>query len=363
MELRIFKSIMYGHLRPWLFQGDEKFFRTHLTPTFANPSTSIDEYYKVLKSIFNNNRELFDDESLDVYLRQPHSNSEYQILQPVVEVTLPPATNAKERFYYALIKNEATRTSNNVFQALSKKLQDYDRKYIVNVFKSNLVAVLSNFPSVVQSIESPDATTQAILNALKLHTVRLLKETELLYPQFLNSLPSDDAQIFMEYLKEEIPNEEYLKESEQVRQIKHHLKEVYTGIKLKTLANPNAISFGYTGNKDNLKATLQKLELAIDLLKNETSSDYLYEVLTSNDIDLNGPKIFLGINTNEFRYIINQLKPKFKNLKLSVIEQTDLFRSKDNPHQNLKARTLSSSTNYPDYAPNKATINSIIKEI
>lgn len=353
---------MYGHLRPWLFQGDEKFFRTHLTPTFANPSTSIDEYYKVLKSIFNNHRELFDDESLDVYLQKPHSNSEYQILQPIIELTLPPATNAKERFYYALIKNEATRTSNNVFQALSKKLQDYDRKYIVNVFKSNLVAVLSNFSSVVQSLEAPDATALAILNALKLHTVQLLKETELLYPQFLNSLPSDDAQIFMEFLKEEIPEDEIFTKSGQESHIRNSLLQTIANVPLRNIVSSNAFSFGFKGDGEALKIVLLQLSNQLDLVKQPTTAEHLLTLLTTKDIKTCTTEIFIGCETTEFRYIIDLWKPYFKKLTPTNIEKSNLFRSKDHPSTNLNAQNLYSSK-HKDKTKNQTTIDNIFKHM
>ncbi len=190
----------------------------------------------------------------------------------------------------------------------------------------------------------------------------MLLELQHLFSQYLNSIEADKYQIFQEYLNQPPPENEYYKVSDDIRQFKQHITEAKTGIKLKPVSNPNALSFGFLGDADKLQSVLNRLELSIDLLKNETTSNYLYEVLTTDDIDLNGPKIFLGLNTNEFRYILDQIKPKFKNLKLSMIEKTNLFRSKDNPNNNLKARTLSSSK--PAYnTANKATIDNILKEL
>ena len=365
MDLKIFNSILYGQLRPWLDKNRiDRFYTNRMTPNFIKPSHSINDYFTELKSILGKDNELTKDDNLDIYLRQPKKDINVEISQPLISFlneTLKP-TSPTERFYFNLIRNEATRTINNIFIALCREIKEIDRKYIVNSYKNSFVELLKNIASISDSITEEDKLSQRVINVLQENAIRILLELQHLFSDLLNTIEADKHQIFQEYLNQNPPDGEYFKVSNDIRQLKLHITEAKTGLKLKPVSNPNAVSFGFTGDTVILKSVLNRLELSVDLLKNETTSDYLYEVLTADDINLDGSKIFLGLNTNEFRYILDQIKPKFKNLKLSVIEKTNLFRSKDNPNNNLKARTLSSSKPASNTA-NKATIDNILKEL
>jgi hypothetical protein len=365
MELKILDSILFGQLRPWLEKNrNEKFYSNRFTPQFVKPTEHIDSYFKELRSILGNKNELVKDNPLERYFAQPKKDIEAHINQPLVVLngeSLEP-TSQIEWFYFSLIQNESTRTINNIFQAVCRDIGEVDRVYIVNRYKSSFIDLLKNIQSVSVDLLAEDELSIRVLSVLKQNAIRLLTELQLLFDKYINSIPCNKHQIYKEYLKQTPPEGEYYSEATELRLLKQLVTEAKTGIKLKPASNPNAISFGFNGDKDKLKSVLSRLEISIDLVKNDTTSEYLLEVLTTEDIDLNGPKIFLGINTNEFRYLLDQIKPKFKNLKLSVIEKVDLFRSKDNPQNNLKARTLSSSK--PAFeTTNKSTIDNILKEL
>lgn len=364
MELTILRSILLGQLRPWLSKNQNtKFFSNNLTPQFLNPKKGIDEYYKLLKGIYNNDKELFEDDSLAIYLKQPTSKIKQQIKEPLVLLPQLPPINPIERFYYALIKNEVTRISNNVLQAILKDIKDVDRKYIINSVKSNLVSFLSIIGDNQSIIISQDKTSQNIMSVLQSNTIRLLLEIELLYPHYLSSIQSDKYQIYSEYLKTDIPEkEEYYETNSLLYDISKLSTQVSKKIITKQLNVPDAINFGFNGDLTKFTYAINQLDLKLEIVKINTTIERFIEVFTSNNIDVDGSKIYLNINTNMFRYIIDQMKPNFKNLKLSVIEKTDLFRSKDNPSQNIKARTLSSSS-FSEFSPIKTTIDSIIKDM
>lgn len=364
MELTILRSILLGQLRPWLSRNqNNKFFTTNLTPQFLNPINGIDEYYNLLKDIYKSDRELFQDDSLTIYLKQPTLNIKQQISEPLIVLPQPTATNPIERFYYALIINEVTRVSNNILQAIIRDIKDIDRKYIVNSIKSNIVSFLSIIGDNQSFIKTQDPTSQNIMDVLQSNTVRLLLEIELLYPHYLSSIKSDKYQIFSEFLKTDIPKEEeYYIEKPLLKEISNLSTQVSKKIITQNLDIPDAISFGFNGDLTKFTYAIKQLDLKYEIIKGDTTIERFIEVFTSKNINVEASKIYLNINTNVFRYIIDQMKPNFKNLKLSVIEKTDLFRSKDNPAQNLKARTLSSSS-FPEFSPIKTSIDNIIKEM
>ena len=120
------------------------------------------------------------------------------------------------------------------------------------------------------------------------------------------------------------------------------------------------VSFGFTGDKERLKAALVQLCQKIDLLiEDKTSSDDLFAVLTSRDLEANTKKIYLGCETTQFRYIIDKITLQFTNLKLKAIEKTKAFYSKNGTlitAQNLSAGKV-------DNPKEKGTIDNILKQM
>jgi len=120
------------------------------------------------------------------------------------------------------------------------------------------------------------------------------------------------------------------------------------------------ISFGFTGDKERLKAVIVQLCQKIELLnEDQTSSDTLLKIFTSRDLEAITDKVYLGCETTQFRYIIDKLSPHFTNLKLKAIEKTGAFFSKNGTKitaQNLSAGKV-------DNPKEKGTIDSILKQL
>ena len=120
------------------------------------------------------------------------------------------------------------------------------------------------------------------------------------------------------------------------------------------------ISFGFTGDKERLKAAIIQLCQKIDLLiDGKTSSDDLFAVLTSRDLEASATKIYLGCETTQFRYIIDKIALQFTNLTLKAIEKTKSFYSKKGTlitAQNLSAGKV-------DNPKEKGTIDNILKQL
>jgi len=364
MELTILRSILLGQLRPWLSKNQNtKFFSNNLTPQFLNPKRGIDEYYNLLKGIYNNDKELFKDDSLAIYLKQPASKIKQQIKEPLVLLPQLPPTNPIERFYYALIKNEVTRISNNVLQAIIKDIKDVDRKYIINSVKSNLVSFLSIIGDNQSIIVSQNKTSQNIMSVLQSNTIRLLLEIELLYPHYLSSIPSDKHQIYTEYLKTEVPTEDdYYKTIPLLNELSNLSTQVSNKIITQKLDIPDAFSFKFKGDVTKLKTTINQLTLKVDLIKDPTTEEQLFEVLTSKNLTEDSPLIYLDCETVVFKYFIDAIKIYFNNFTPTTMGKSKLFRSKDNPEKHLKAQTIYASKSN-DYDDKKTNINNIINNM
>ena len=364
MELTILRSVLLGKLRPWLDANKNvTFYNQNLTPQFIQPQNSIDEYYTLLKDIYNKDKDLFIKDGLQIYLSQPSNNVKQNINIPLVTMneSLQP-TNPIERFYYALIKNEVTRISNNVLQAILKRIKDVDRKYIINTIKTNIVSFLKLIGDNQEIIKSKDEVSKNIINVLQSHTVRLLLEIELLYPHYLSSLQSDKYQIFGEYLKTDIPEDNFYSENSLIREISNLSTQVSKKIITKQLEIPNAFSFRFKGDETKLKFVINQLALYLDFIKEPTTEKHLLEVLTAKNLTENSPKIYLNCQTVVFKYFIDFIKVYFHNFNATQMEKSKLFYSKDHPEKPLKAQTIYSSISN-DYDGKKEEINKYINHL
>lgn len=365
MEIPIFHSILFGELKPWLEKNrDNKFFGAILSQQFVSPNGSINNYYQELKNIYPKCKELFTESGLEIYLLQPSNDSDTEITLPLVKLNLPFLTprSAIERFYFALIQNESIRVSNNIFQAVGRKIDNVDRVYIVNTYKSYLVSLLKNIADIKAGLNQDDPNSIIIIEKLKQTVVRLIAEMRELYAQYDKGVPIDKNQIFAELLNEEIPDGDLYKKGSEMNNLLHILKEVKTGLPLKKRVPDNAFSFKVNCKQNLLREAIVELNDHVDLLNLKTDADTLLQVLTSEDLSGNATPIFLACSTKSFAYILKGLKPHFSNLNPKTIEDSTLFRSKDHPEKILKAQTLYSS-NTKDSFPEKEAINKILKKL
>lgn len=130
--------------------------------------------------------------------------------------------------------------------------------------------------------------------------------------------------------------------------------------KRQKLQKTSAYSFGFNGNIDKLKKVVGELCRNIDLLNTiKTEPKELIEALTARDLIGNTFKIYINCETGQFRYVVDCLKPHFKNFKLSTIEKSGIFISKNGTP--VKAQNLSSIK--IDKPKEKDKIDSIFKNI
>ncbi len=356
MTLTIFKSIVYGELKPWASNAiNDKFYRQNLSTNFMKPTPTINIYYKALKEIHKDKPNLFKEDGLEIYMAQTNTDISHEILHPLVEVTLAEPITTTQKFYHFLLFNEATRLTDRVFKSMNKDIDEIQKKEIIqNVVKSckDILFCIGtdqeNFPKT--------ELTAYVIPQLITNVIRFLKETEKLYPQYLADLASTKNELFGELLKQPIPEINIEKTTPEFQTVHN----ILLGIDNYKFEKSNRFSFGFNGNTEKLKSVLIALNKNIELLNDDkTSVDELLSVLTSKDLELGAPQIHIGCQTNLFNHVWRKLKPKFNNLGATSLAASKLFYSKSN--------TLLSKSNLEkkvsEYAENIDTINNIFNQL
>lgn len=325
MELTIFKSIIYGDLKPWASDAvNEKFYRQNRSAKFIKPTQTINEYYKALKEIHKNKPNLFKEDGLEIYLLQADTDISHDILHPLVEIKLAEPTTATQSFYHYLLFNEATRLSDRVFKCINKDIGEIQKKEIVQNVVKSCKDLLLRIGTDQDSFKQTDLTAYVIPQLIT-NVIRFLKETEKLYPQFLSELPSNKNELYGELLQQPIPDIEIDKPTPKFQTVNN----ILLGIDNYKFEKDTRFSFGFTGDTTKLKSVLSLLNRDIELLnEDKTTVDDLYAVFTSKDLKLGAPQIYLGCQTLEFAYIVKKLALSFSNLSETTIDDSNLFFSK-----------------------------------
>ena len=195
MELRILNSIIYGSMKPWTASNvDDKYYRPLLTREFTNPSNPND-FYALIQSILTDKPELFAEESISVYLAQPDGHYRPSISEPLIKTSTGPPKTPTQKFYHFLIRNEVTRLTATIVTAICKKIENIDRKEIINDALISAKTLLQN-TTTVRTGQPTDELSNYVLDELKLGVIRFIKELELLFPHFLKYPPSDNYELF-----------------------------------------------------------------------------------------------------------------------------------------------------------------------
>jgi hypothetical protein len=356
MELTIFKSIIYGDLKPWASDAfNEKFYRTYLSAKFIKPTNTINEYYKALKEIHKNKPNLFKEDGLEIYVLQPDTDISHDILHPLVEIKLDEPTSATQRFYHHLLYNEATRLTDRVFKCINKDIGEIQKKEIVQNVVKSCKDLLLRIGTDQDSFKQTDLTAYVIPQLIT-NVIRFLKETEKLYPQFLSELPSTKNELYGELLQQPIPVTEIDKTTPEFQTVNN----ILLGIDNYKFEKDTRFLFGFTGDTAKLKSSLSALNANVELLnEDKTTVEQLVSVLTSKDLKIGAPQIHLNCETTQFSYIVSKLEQHFTNFNPTTIEQSNLFYSKKGT--DLKRNNLYKNKN--NFPKEQGTIDDILRQL
>ncbi len=356
MELTIFKSIIYGELKPWGSSAvNEKFYRQNLSPSFIKPTHSINEYYNALKELHKDKPNLFKEDGLETYLVQPDTHIQHEILYPLIEISSEDPATSTQKFYHFLLYNETTRLTDRVFKCINKDIEEIQKKEIIQNVVKSCKDLLLRIGTDQQSFPKTELTSYVIPQLIT-NVIRFLKETEKLYPQYLYDLPATINELFGELLQQATPNINIDKTTPEFQTV----SDILLGIDDYKLEKDSRFSFGFNGDLVKLNSVLLALNKHIELLfDGKTSVDELVTVLTSKNLDLGAPQIHIGCQTNIFNHVWRKLKPKFNNLGATSLAASKLFYSKSDillSKSNLEKKVS-------DYPENIETIDNIINQL
>ncbi len=217
MELTIFKSIVYGELKPWASNAiNDKFYRQNLSTNFMKPTPTINEYYKALKELHKDKPNLFKEDGLEIYIAQPNTDINHEILYPLVEVTLAEPITTTQKFYHFLLYNEATRLTNRVFECMNKDIAEIQKREMIQNIVKSCKDILFCIGTDQEDFPKTDLT-KYVIPQLITNVIRFLKETEKLYPQYLAGIPSTKNELFGELLKLPIPETDIEKTTTEIQ--------------------------------------------------------------------------------------------------------------------------------------------------
>ncbi|CAH0994230.1 hypothetical protein EMA8858_00339 [Emticicia aquatica] len=331
IELSLFSSILHGSLRPWkLDKSNTKYYSKMVSnSSFSSLKGGVTQFEKELNEIAHEHKfNISKAENFQFYFDNAQQDSLAEIDLPLIILVEIQPTNVIARFFYYLIKNEATRLTNTLFQVLTKDMDESHKKALPYHFHTRIVDLLKDIPKTQVLIEPTDTLSIFVIETLKLQTIRLLLETEHLYEHLLEQEISDKYQIFGDYLNQDIPEDIFYKKSDK---LSHFQDLIKFGEKEDNFKFPKSdrVSFGYKGDKKKLDSVLKQLQFQINLLnEDKTKVEQLLEILTSPNLALGTPLVYINCETTQFSHMVSKLEQHFISFNPTEIGNTKLFYSK-----------------------------------
>lgn len=263
--------------------------------------------------------------------------------------------NSKKEYYQKSIFNETEKTIVSFIADFPENATTAENNYSYTILHNKFDKYLNDIASYITKRDiTADLSDDVdyIINYLKVSVIRLYAELQEQYGQF-----SETPLFTIPDIAEKYFNDTKF-DTDLIKKIETSKKEVIKK-PLKHKSKPKT-SFVFKGkDKSNLLKVLEQLQIKIDLLENRTTTKQLLEILTTDDFTSLNFNIYFEANTTAIRHIFDKLKPQFKNLKLSEIERSNKFYTKNDFE--LTAQNLSSSKQYT--FKEKETIDNIFKQM
>lgn len=352
IHFNLFNCIIHRNLRPWLLsEGQQQRLTTLHKSKLKHFAGRPHKFLKTFKNVFEEDLNMVDLNDIDYVL----NNSE-DVDQPIHPKTIyfPLCYDDISDFYHDLIKY--------LNEGLLFVIVNFDCiKYSEDEIKSHINTLIRLLQVLIDDINAEqrhDELTIYVFNLLRLSLFNLFSQILYFYGDYIDYSSSTENK----FLKKIAPDYFSNKENDEVYEsIIKKFKKTVKKVDPKAKPEPvKKLSFKYKyPDSEKLESITRQLQLSIDFLKVETDEEDFIQVMTADDLSKMDKRIFLDIETTQFRYIIDKLKPFFHQLTFANIEKSEAFYSKRGTL--ITASNLSRSNN--PYPKEKEKIDSIFKEM
>lgn len=220
IDLSIYNRILFDDLRPWIEANkSETKFQNKITAAFKNPKGGSIAFDKAITAALKDWKKTNIEEDYIFEIQEDNEKFKSiadEISEPLIEAVAAEPTNAKQEFYFYLIRNEGTRLINNLHKAVQIAVSENEKKYFA-------VSVLQKINSFLNEIEKQKKQLQKnqeaaqkknndfIFAILKNTLIRLHLEMKEVFPALLSGKALDEVGIFENILHEDLPRESTIK--------------------------------------------------------------------------------------------------------------------------------------------------------
>ncbi len=266
--------------------------------------------------------------------RDERTEREYQVLDsqmgeisaPVnhFEIQFKRPLNHKKSYYKKLIDKQTQIELASIQEHFPSDAIESENLYSYALLQERIEKYLLDISSYILSeniSKEINSDLGYILNYLKISAIHLLIELQSQYGHFSELSIFSISEIAEKYFGDTDFSEAYFRRITPV-----HKEKVK---RLPSLKKKTKTSFGFKyKDTSKLLSVLEKLQLKIDLLHNQTTVEQLHQLLIAPDFTNIDCQIHIHLETTQFSYLISQLKPFFTNLTPVSIENSEKFITK-----------------------------------
>lgn len=330
MNSKILNDIYHGQLKPWLFNLDDRELKQTIREVSKIPTSTLKGNEDRLKTLLQPFPTLHK-------VIQPLNINSFKSLS--FSCLLQEPTTIQQHFYKAVIDAEVLRYYNATINNPLIKDQSLDVPFQIGEKSLKGISVLLN------SINNELSEKEYQAEDLTCFTLEYLKSSLLILyfsiQEHFKSFLTDVYESVEDFYLYKMDNDSEIVEIKQLPLDKNKNPIITTS----KSSEPPKLSFGW---KKTDTSKLQALfdDLCVDynfLNEEETSVATLVELLTEKEIVPGNYKIYLGCQTTEFVFIMDNLGKAFQRLSPTNIEKSMSFWSKGRAN---KKPTLINAENY-----------------
>lgn len=254
---------------------------------------------------------------------------------PIFTIEFPEKPfGAKRKYFKSLIDVEATSKYNKLIEEFKdadiEEISIFNYQVFFSKYKQFLIDVKNYIDKYNYNRDTLKNEDTYVIQYLKVNMIWLYMELQERFSKYGNEDIFTVQEVYSHYFDEHLDDYDVSRNNN--KPLEKEYKEPAKTITTVKSKPAKKVSFGYKHrDKEKLKTALKALVLKVDLLdENRTSIDDLYSLMTASNFEDIKSEIYLSCETTQFRYIVDCFKPHFTNFTPTLIEQTNLFYTKNN---------------------------------